>query len=116
MVQGVKGREGELYRFHEGSVKISGTTKAGPAGRYAANLWRKGKRPVDLVYLGGNAGRQADKSAHVMVKELFTLFDTMVAFIPIRVMVKTDPDDQGRSGVKDAFIWRAIPLDQEAKV
>jgi len=102
----------KLYQFHRGSLKISGTTKSHSAGRYAANLWRSGKRPVDFVYLGGNAGQQADKAVHAMMMELAKLFNIMVAFVPMRVMVKTEPDEEGKSYVKDAFVWRAIPLDQ----
>jgi len=100
----------ELYQFHPGSLKISGKTKSHSAGRYAANLWRSGKRPVDFVYLGGNAGQQADKAAHAMMMELAKLFNIIVGFVPMRVMVKTEPDENGKTHIKDAFVWRAIPL------
>jgi len=68
------------------------------------SLWRQGL-PVEFVFLGGNAGQQADKAAHTMMSDLDSHFGIKVVFVPCRVLVRMD----GASDeMKDAFVWKVL--------
>ena len=111
-----------IYAFHKGSIRVSGKSQVFKTGLSAFYEWRKGTRPVEFVFLGGNAGHQAYKAAVVAKREIEATCHTKVAFLPMWSSVITDSVSEhytetehvqtrtpDRSGVvKDLSIWRII--------
>lgn len=118
-----------IYVFHQGSIRVSGKSQAFKTGLSAFYEWRKGTRPVEFVFLGGNAGHQAYKAAGVAKREIEAICHIKVAFIPMWSSVITETVEehytkthhvkthvQDSSGVvKDLSIWRIIELNPAPK-
>jgi len=98
------------YVFHQGSIRVSGKSQVFRTGLSAFHEWRKGTRPVEFVFLGGNAGHQAYKASVVTKREIESVCKTKIAFLPMWSTVMTDSAD-GRPGeLKDVSLWRIEEL------
>ena len=109
-----------LYRNHPGSITVSGRTEVGKASRYLVYLLQENIRPIEVVFIGGNAGQQAYKICAVASLIAFEELSREIAFVTKKVLTRTKDrdltgkvkmeDGKPKMVVKDAFIWQAIEL------
>lgn len=104
-----KSAEG-LYEFHPGSIRVSGRSKVFATGLSAYHEYIKGTRPVEFVFLGGNAGQQAFKASVVTKRELETMLKKSIGFEPFWCKVEILGPDGASNGIKDASGWRVVEL------
>lgn len=98
-----------LYEFHAGSIRVAGKSKVFATGLSAFHEYVKGTRPVEFIFLGGNAGQQAFKACAVVKRELERARSVKIAFEPFWCKVEILNNDVPES-VKDASGWRIVEL------
>ena len=109
-----------MYTNHDGTVLVSGKSEVGRVARYIAHLVEKGVEPIDVFFIGANAGQQAYKACAVATIICEEKMEKKLAFLTVRAKTKTEKRDitgkvdltEGEPTlvVKDAFIWRVIIL------
>lgn len=101
----------EAYKPHEGTVLISKFTRpnkaAGCIERYIAHE----KSPIDIFYIGANAGQQAMKTMGIVAfnTNLRTRGKLAVVYTPRRVRTLVENENVW----KDATVWTLFLLDAE---
>jgi len=110
----------ELYLNHAGTVLVSGRSQVGKVARYIVHLITKGVTPIDVLFIGANAGQQAYKACAVAAIIASEELGKQVAYVTKRAKTKTEKCDitgkvvieDGKSihVTKDAFIWQLVLL------
>ncbi len=101
-----------LYKPHEGTVKISGSTVPRGAGRCAFFYLQRGLS-VEFFCIGANANQQAMKAMGIFMNMVnqdadFQSKRLSVAFQPLRFLTDTvDAASQGHRE-KDATVWKTF--------
>lgn len=109
-------KESDLYVNHPGTVLVSGKSEVGKVARYIVHLVEKKTEPIEIFFIGANAGQQAYKAcavASIIAEEELKIH---MSFITKRAKTKTEQRDvtgkvllQNNApvyAVKDAFIWQ----------
>jgi len=99
------------YTVGELTLKIKGTTSPQGAAQFAVARLREGEWYVDFVFMGGNAGQQADKACYAAHRSLVIEWGIDAFFIPLRFVAQTRPERDPQTGevtrpLKDIFVWR----------
>jgi len=103
------------YSYHRGSVRISGATQVFKIGMDAYNLWARGVRPIEFVFLGANAGHQAYKCAIITCRAINRDFVTKrsrlrVACIPYWTSVVVENRETKEKIIKDCSVLRLVSV------
>ena len=101
-----------VYKPHEGTVKISGSTVPRGAGRCAFYYLQRGL-PVEFFCIGANANQQAMKAMGIFMNmvnenEEFKKRRLSVAFQPLRFMTDTIDIRTQDHRDKDATVWKTF--------
>lgn len=99
-----------LYKFHDGSIRVSGRSQVFPTAFAAYKEFGKGTRPIEFIFLGANAGQQAFKICMTAKREIEKYFKLKVVFVPLWHTVLTDSKENQPGSIKDAQIWRLVEL------
>lgn len=112
--------DAELYTNHQGTVLVSGKSEVGKVARYIVHLIQMKVTPIDVFFIGANAGQQAYKACAVSSIIVRNELGVEIAFATVRAKTQTEKRDiTGKvvldNGniehiIKDAFIWRVVPV------
>jgi stage V sporulation protein SpoVS len=111
--------EQKLYVEHAGTVRVKGRSNVGKTAWYIVRLLENKVTPIEVVFIGANAGGQAAKAcslAKIIAEEDFGM---SVVFSPHRISTDTEEldlagrpkvseDSTALHSVKDAFSWEVI--------
>ena len=96
------------YVPHDGTVRISGSTRPWGAACCALHFLSNGKSPIDFLAIGGNANQQATKamvSFAIHVPKRHPGYS--VAFVPLMFSTET-VSPIGDKATKTCTVWRTI--------
>jgi len=97
--------EVEVYREHEGTIRVAGHTQPRDIARCALKLLENAIDP-EFLYIGGNAGQQAMKAMTIMRYQLESSMENWeISFSPFRVRLSVVDSDGGLS-FKDGSVWK----------
>ena len=94
------------YDEHKGTVRVSGGSPPSETGKWVVRLLKDGVYPVDLSYLGGNAGHQAAKVCTFVSTVVYKDLGLILTWMPVIVKVKVDADQDTDDCY--ASIWRSV--------
>lgn len=100
----------KLYKFHAGSIRVSGKSQVFKTGLSAFHEWMNGTRPIEFVFIGANAGQQALKASVVAKREIEGATKHRIGFVPLWSTVVTDPRENEAGCEKDILILRLVKL------
>ena len=110
----------DIYKNHAGTVLVSGKSEVGKVARYITHLIEKNVVPIDILFIGANAGQQACKACAVATIIAEKELQKKLAYITKRAKTKTEKQEVSgkvviENGehvlvVKDAFIWQLTYL------
>jgi len=109
-----------LYVNHAGTVLVAGGSQVGKVAWYIIHLIKQQVKPIELFFIGANAGHQAYKACAVATLIARDEMGKELGFITRRARTQTEKrditgkvemkDSQPVVQFKDAYLWRIVDL------
>ena len=102
-----------VYVEHAGTIRISGKTDPRRASKCAMHNLNNAVSPIEFLCIGANANQQATKAIGTFMYNVQRQFPKfLVAFQPLRYMVKTQDVVTNAEKLKDATVWFTVMVDR----
>lgn len=103
----------DLYQETVGTIRVCGSTI--PYHKISAikKLFERRNFPIEILFVGGNAGNQANKLCELVARTFWQEKQLAVTFLPRWVLTKVDvppipPETKPKQELRRAFVWRVL--------
>lgn len=101
----------ELYRSHEGTIRVGGNTAVHPAAARAWHCFDEGTPAIEFLFMGANAGHNAMKIMNLFMQmvERNTQGEVAVSFQPVRfITIVNNEKLKDDDSIRQCVVWRTV--------